>query len=84
MGRYEYDRPSPGRACERCGQELTDAHSVRLVAVHEGAHADRYRDVEKHVCGDCVAALGLLAFAEVEQSGGSIAERLEPVWTIGG
>ncbi|WP_247730909.1 hypothetical protein [Halovivax limisalsi] len=87
MGRYEYDGPSPDRSCERCGQELTPKHSVRLVACHEGASSDRYRDVETYVCGDCVAALGMLEFERVEpgsHTGKSAEDRRQRVWSVGG
>ncbi|WP_247730268.1 hypothetical protein [Halovivax limisalsi] len=86
MGRYEYGEPSTSRSCERCGQGLGLEHSVRLVARHEGARSNRYRDVERYVCGDCVAALGMLEFEEREsdgRSGTAEAGRPQPARSIG-
>nr|WP_247728619.1 hypothetical protein [Halovivax limisalsi] len=60
MGRYDYDGLSAESACERCGVELKGAHWVRLMACHQGAPNERYRDSEMRICVDCLAALGML------------------------
>jgi len=65
MGRYEFDGPEPDDPCERCGADLERVHWARLRAVHDGPSAGHYRNAEKRICVDCVAALGLLAFDPV-------------------
>lgn len=62
MGRYDYDEPSPEPACKRCGVGLTADHWIRLEALHQGTFSDRYRDSERRVCVDCLAAMGMLEF----------------------
>ncbi|WP_247730688.1 hypothetical protein [Halovivax limisalsi] len=62
MGRYDAGAPSRDPDCERCGAGLTDDHWVRLRAFHQGTLVDRYRDSEKRICSDCLAALGMLEF----------------------
>lgn len=55
--------PSNGPACDRCDDSLDGAHSIRLSASHRGPLADRYLDVDRRVCVDCLAAIGMLEFA---------------------
>lgn len=68
-------------ACVRCGRGLTERHWIRLVAVHQGTLADRYRDTENRICIDCLAALGLLEFeldaSTEEKTGGRLRDRFE-------
>ncbi|AGB14699.1 hypothetical protein Halru_0045 [Halovivax ruber XH-70] len=68
MGRYEYDEPKPDDPCERCRADLAQTDWAKLRAVHDGPSASGYRDAEKRVCVDCLAALGMLEF---EMNGGS-------------
>ncbi|WP_254864171.1 hypothetical protein [Halovivax gelatinilyticus] len=51
--------------CYRCNDSLDGCHWIRLTTEHRGAVADNYRDVERFVCPDCLAAIGLL---EIERS----------------
>ena len=56
-------RPPDPEACYRCATSLDDTPWARRFASHREPHADRYVDVEKRICLDCLAGLGLLAFA---------------------
>nr|WP_247728538.1 hypothetical protein [Halovivax limisalsi] len=49
-------------SCDRCGDSLPGSHWIRLSAIHRGAGAERYLDVDRRICADCVAALGMLEF----------------------
>ncbi|WP_254861744.1 hypothetical protein [Halovivax gelatinilyticus] len=46
--------------CYRCNDSLDGRHWIRLTTEHRGAVADNYRDVERLVCPDCLAGIGLL------------------------
>lgn len=55
----EIDDP---QACARCeGAVDHDVHWAEVQVTHHGAEADRYRDLSRKLCADCVAAIGLLA-----------------------
>lgn len=86
MGRYDYDGPSAGPACERCGVVLTETDWVRLKAIHQGTSSERYRDSEKRVCVDCLAAIGMLEI-ETDSSRAEtsvrLRDRLEPIRGLG-
>lgn len=53
---------SDDTTCYRCGDSLFEAHRIRLSAVHSGSLANRCLDVERRICLDCLAAIGLLEF----------------------
>lgn len=56
----EIDDP---HACARCNEPVDhDVHWVSIEVTHHGAAADRYRDLSRKLCVDCLAAIGLLAF----------------------
>lgn len=56
------------RVCYRCDDPIGDAHEICLTVVHQGVHADRYSGVNRQICPDCPAAIGLLEF-EVDEIG---------------
>ncbi|ELZ12316.1 hypothetical protein C477_23296, partial [Haloterrigena salina JCM 13891] len=56
--------------CPRCGQDLEQTDWAKLRAVHDGPSAAGYRDSEKRMCVDCLAALGMLEFEMNGVSGG--------------
>ncbi|ELZ12566.1 hypothetical protein C479_04197 [Halovivax asiaticus JCM 14624] len=70
MGRYEYDEPVPDEPCERCCADLEETHWAKLRAIPDGPSASGYRESEKRVCVDCLAALGMLEFEMNGVSGG--------------
>ena len=51
------------RSCYRCDGPLADGHQIRLTVAHQGVHADRFSGVNRQICLDCLAAIGLLEFA---------------------
>lgn len=51
--------------CYRCAELLDGGHWVKLSIVHQNPLVDRFTDVEKRVCLDCVAAIGLLKFEDL-------------------
>ncbi|WP_254864462.1 hypothetical protein [Halovivax gelatinilyticus] len=55
-------RESNDQACYRCGDSLHDAHRIRLSAAHSGPLGDRCLDVERPICPDCLAGIGMLEF----------------------
>lgn len=84
MGRYDFDGPVSQPTCERCGAGLTDEHWVRLRAIHQGTSADRYRNSEKKVCPDCLAALGMLEMGATEKgSSRTVRDRLDSIRSLG-
>lgn len=62
MGRYEFDESRPDDPCPRCGRDLETTHWASLRAVHGGPLSYRYEDLEKRLCVDCIAAIGMLEF----------------------
>ncbi|AGB16715.1 hypothetical protein Halru_2126 [Halovivax ruber XH-70] len=70
MGRYDFDEPRPDDPCPRCGVDLERTYWARLRAVHDGRLSDRYRNSEKRLCVDCLAALGMLEFDMGQVTGG--------------
>ncbi|WP_124191619.1 hypothetical protein [Natrarchaeobius oligotrophus] len=52
-----------GPACDRCGDPIRGERAFRLSSEPSPALADRYEPVSRSYCPDCVAAVGMLAFA---------------------
>lgn len=48
--------------CYRCEAPLDDVCWARISTTHEDDD-NRYADVERRICVDCLAGIGLLAFA---------------------
>lgn len=61
-------RPPDPPICYRCGDLLTETHWIRLSAAHQGPAASTYRDVDRPICPDCLAAIGLLEIVKRTQN----------------
>ncbi|WP_254863917.1 hypothetical protein [Halovivax gelatinilyticus] len=57
------DRPSAGPVCYRC-TDTRRGGRVRLSVTHRRDVRHRYRDVERTICLDCLAAIGLLELSD--------------------
>ena len=72
------DRP----ACYRCDASLDNTHRIQLSSTHEGKCTDRFDDVDRRICLDCLAAIGMLEFADASPDRGeptsSLPNRLFP------
>ena len=78
------DRPT----CYRCNTALTNTHQIHLTSTHEGDDTGHYQDVDRRVCLDCLAAIGMLELnkqpAQDEASKAPLQSRFSPVRSLRG